>query len=73
MKTNQEKLSALIKHAGITRIEAAKYIAEETKRPCSWRAMQSWLADPSLPSARSCPDWAITNLEARLKYLKLLS
>jgi len=73
MKSNQENLSALIVRAGITRAEAAQYIADETKRPCSWRAIQSWLTDPSLPSARNCPDWAVTNLEARLKHLKLIS
>jgi len=73
MKTNQENLSALIEQAGITRAEAAQYIADETKRPCSWRAIQSWLTDPSLSSARNCPDWAVTNLEARLKHLKLIS
>jgi hypothetical protein len=72
MKTNQEILSALIERAGITRAEAAQYIADETKRPCSWRAIQSWLTAPSLPSARNCPDWAVSNLEARLKHLKLI-
>lgn len=70
---NRAKLLALIKQANITRAEAARFISDETKRPCSWRAVQSWLADPSLTSARGCPDWAITNLEARLKHLKLIS
>lgn len=73
MKTNQEKLAALIEQAQITRAQAAQYIAEETKRPCSWRSIQSWLSAPSLSSARVCPDWAVTNLEARLKYLKRIS
>lgn len=72
VKTNQEKLATLIECAGITRIVAAQYIAEETKRPCSWRAVQSWLTDPALPSARGCPDWAVINLEIRLKNLKLI-
>lgn len=72
MNTNQDKLASLIERAGITRADAAQYIAEETKRPCSWRSVQSWLADPSLPSARGCPDWAISNLEARLKRFKLI-
>jgi hypothetical protein len=73
MKTNQENLSALIERAGITRALAAQYIEDETKRPCSWRAIQSWLTDPALPSARNCPDWAVTNLESRLKHLKLIT
>ena len=73
MKTNQENLLVLIERAGITRSVAAQYISIETKRPCSWRAIQSWLTDPSLPSARNCPEWAVSNLEARLKRLKLIS
>lgn len=71
--TNRDKLAALIERANITRAEAAQYIAEETKRPCSWRAVQSWLADPALPSARECPDWAIANLTAKLKRLKIIA
>ncbi|WP_341744678.1 hypothetical protein [Azonexus hydrophilus] len=70
---NRDKLAALLKRANITRAEAAQYIAEETKRPCSWRAVQSWLADSALPSARECPDWAVTNLTAKLKRLKLIA
>lgn len=73
MKTNQETLAELIERAGITRAQAAKYITEETKRPCSWRAVQSWLTDPSLSSARSCPNWAVANLEAYLTRQKLLA
>ncbi|MCZ2115220.1 MAG: hypothetical protein LC131_15535 [Anaerolineae bacterium] len=71
--TNRDKLAALIERANITRAEAARYIAEETKRPCSWRAVQSWLADPALPSARECPDWAIANLTTKLKRLKIIA
>jgi len=71
--TNQDKFLALIEQANITRAEAAQFIAEETKRPCSWRTVQSWLADPSLSSARGCPDWAIANLEAHLKYLRRIA
>jgi hypothetical protein len=67
--SNQEKLVKLIEAAKITRKEAAIYISDETKRPCSWRTVQSWLANPSLSSARPCPDWVVKNLEARLKYL----
>jgi hypothetical protein len=71
--TNREKLAALIERAGITREEAAKHIADETKRPCSWRTVQSWLADPELSSARTCPDWAVAVLSARLKKLKIIA
>jgi len=71
--TNRHKLLAMIAGANITRERAAQLIAEETKRPCSWRAVQSWIADPSLNSARPCPDWAINALETRLKFLSLIA
>ncbi len=71
--TNRAKLQELIAKANITRERAAQVIAEETKRPCSWRAVQSWLADPELNSARPCPDWAINALETRLKFLSLIA
>jgi hypothetical protein len=73
--TNRERLEALITAADITRAQAAQFIAEETKRPCSWRTVQAWLADPATVkpgSFRNCPDWAIENLTARLKALKLI-
>ena len=71
--TNRDKHAALLQRANITRADAARYIAEETKRPCSWRAVQSWLADPALPSARECPDWVAMNLTVKLKRLKLIA
>jgi hypothetical protein len=64
---NRDKLAALIKRANITRAEAAQHIADETKRPCSWRTVQAWLAEPELASSRACPDWAIKVLTERLK------
>jgi len=70
--TNRDQLAALIERAEITRAQAAQYIAEETKRPCSWRTVQAWLANPELDSARTCPDWAIENLTAHLKKLKII-
>lgn len=71
--TNRDQLAALIDRAKITRAQAAQYIAEETKRPCSWRTVQAWLANPELDSSRTCPDWAINNLTAHLKNLKIIS
>jgi hypothetical protein len=69
---NREKLIELMNKSGITRQDAANYIAAETKRPCSWRAIQSWVADPDRASARPCPDWAVVNLEKKLKKLRLI-
>lgn len=70
--SNQEKFRQLLSNSGITQAEAATLIAEETKRPCSVRAVRAWLADASLPSARTCPDWALQALESRLKFYKKL-
>jgi hypothetical protein len=68
--TNQEKLKNLLSDADITQAQAAEYIAISTRRPCSARSVRAWLAEPDLPSARACPDYAIQNLEAHLKFLK---
>jgi hypothetical protein len=69
--SNRQTLKKLIEQAGITNSLAAEHIATETKRPCSARAIQSWLAKPSLSSARPCPAWAVNALESRLKFLGL--
>jgi hypothetical protein len=63
---NKDALVFLIFKARITQEEAARLIAQETKRPCSVRAVRSWLADPEKPSARPCPEWAVRALEERL-------
>jgi len=67
---NKRKLSILIKRARITQKEAAALIEVETKRPCSLRSIQAWLASSDHKSARPCPDWAFLALEARIKYKK---
>lgn len=65
--TNQELLRELLEKGNISQAEAAALIAEETKRPCSVRTVRAWLADASLPSARTCPDWAVNVLKESLK------
>jgi hypothetical protein len=67
---NHKSLADLIQAAKITRKEAALYIADETKRPCSLRSVQSWLANTETPSARPCPEWAVSALESRLRLLE---
>lgn len=69
---NRDRLLRLIEDAKITQLRAAELIGEQTMRPCSARAVRAWLAEPSLASARPCPDWAVLALEVRLKYLKLI-
>ena len=66
----REQLLALIARSDITKKEAAYYISEETKRPCSVRAVQAWLAVEGSKNARPCQDWAVIALEARLKHLR---
>lgn len=51
----------------MTQADGAALICERTKRPCSVRAVRSWLNDPDKPSSRSCPDWAVEILEVELR------
>jgi len=64
---NAEMLLTLIADANLTRLAAAKLIQQVTNRPCSWRAIQSWIADPALPSSRPCPPWAVKALRAGIE------
>jgi hypothetical protein len=68
--TNREKYLRLLEQASVTQVDSAGLIAEQTQRPCSPRTVRAWLTDPTTPSARPCPDWAVDALERRLKKLK---
>ena len=68
--SNRDKLIPLVDGSGLIVREVAQLIADESKRPCSWRAVMSWMADPSRPSARPCPEWVIPILEDGLKRKK---
>jgi len=57
--TNQTQLKSLIASRNYTQAQVAQLLSEHTGRPCSLRSVQAWLADPALPSARPCPEWAI--------------
>jgi hypothetical protein len=70
--TNQEMLRELLEKADISQAEAAALIAKKTKRPCSVRSVRAWLADASLSSARTCPEWAVQVLKEGLKSHKKL-
>jgi hypothetical protein len=69
-RENAEKnrliLRKILITGGITHEEAAKIITEETGRKCSSRTVRAWLIDPSSPSSRACPAWAITELKRAL-------
>ncbi len=46
---------------------------EFSTRVCSGdRMIRQWLASPNTKKAVPCPDWAVTALEARLKFLKII-
>lgn len=59
---NREKLLSLLKDNKLTQAQAAYLICEYTHRPCSVRAVRSWINDPDKPSTRHCPDWAVDAL-----------
>ena len=63
MTTNRERFRQLLSESGITQAESAALICAQTQRPCSVRAVRSWLNDPGTASSRECPDWALAALE----------
>lgn len=67
---NREIFSRLLKEYKITQAESAMLICKKTQRPCSVRAVRSWLNDPEKSSSRECPDWAVDVLEQALKEMK---
>ncbi|RMN13963.1 hypothetical protein ALQ65_200124 [Pseudomonas syringae pv. coriandricola] len=63
---NRDQLRQLLADHDKTQAEGAALICGHTKRPCSVRAVRSWLNDPKASSARKCPDWAIEALTEAL-------
>lgn len=64
---NRTEFLALLADNGLTQAQAAYLICEYTRRPCSVRAVRSWINDPNKPSSRTCPDWAVDALKGALK------
>lgn len=67
MADNRVAFIALLAENGLTQAMAAMLIGEYTRRPCSVRAVRSWVNDPGKPSSRTCPDWAVEALTEVLK------
>lgn len=67
---NRQRFKDLLKAHKIPQTESAKLIEAVTKRPCSARAVRSWLADAEVASARPCPDWAVKALEKAIEYMQ---
>lgn len=65
--SNRERFLALLAAHGVTQAGAAALICADTRRPCSVRAVRSWLNDPDKPSSRPCPDWAVEALARALR------
>jgi hypothetical protein len=72
LRDNSKRFLHLRLEAGITQSEAAQFIADYTKRPCALRTVQSWETPWDKSSARTCPDWAVAALEAKLKRKRLI-
>lgn len=60
---NRSQFKKILLENNITQAESARLISEWTKRPCSIRSIRSWLNNPTKPSSRSCPDWALNALK----------
>ena len=66
MNRNREEFHRLLVENNLTQADSAALICEQTQRPCSVRAVRSWLNDPDKPSSRPCPDWALAALKNAL-------
>ena len=62
MKNNAETLQVLMDELHLSQTRCALVISEITLRPLSARSVRAWLTDPTNPSSRNCPDWALTAL-----------
>lgn len=65
--SNREEFKQLLAVNGLTQADSASLICAQTQRPCSVRAVRSWINDPDKPSSRPCPDWALDALKNALK------
>lgn len=67
-RANQIIFSGLIRRHEISLIKAAQLIEATTARPCGYRTVKSWMANPELvKSARPCPNWAVAALKKALE------
>lgn len=70
MVTNRDRYLHLLKIHDITQKRSAELIAAVTGRPCSVRAVRSWVNDPEKKSSSPCPDWAVEKLEKAIEYMQ---
>lgn len=62
-RIKKKEFRGILEQYGITQKQAADLIAEETGQKVGVRKVRTWLADPETPSARNCPNWALTALK----------
>ena len=60
---NRLQLHELLRKHRLSQAGAAAVLSAVSGRPCSVRAVMSWLADPKRSSARPCPTWAVEMLQ----------
>lgn len=66
---NRLRYQKLLADHHLTQADSAALICRHTQRPCSVRAVRSWLNDPDKPSSRACPEWAVAALADALGVL----
>lgn len=69
---NRERMRKLCGLAG-SYSDAAQLISEQAIRPCSKESIKAWTCNPATTRARTCHDWAVNALEARLRFLGKIS
>ena len=71
-EANRQAFLALLKKYDVKQRESAMLINAVTKRPCSDRAVRSWLNDPTKKSSRPCPTCAVNALRDGIVYMQQL-
>lgn len=71
-EANRQAFMALLKKYEVKQGESAMLINAVTRRPCSARAVRSWLNDPTKKSSRPCPSWAVNALKDGIVYMQQL-
>jgi len=66
---NQQAFREILTKYGLTQAQAAAMITIETGQKVGARKIRSWLADPKIPSSRTCPTWVLTALKRATKNL----
>lgn len=70
--SNRQAFLALLEKHNVKQGQSAMIINAVTKRPCSERAVRSWINDPTKKSSRPCPSWAVEALKDGIAYMQQL-